>query len=292
MKFVIAADPFDDRNGGVIALHLLCHRLSEAGETALLWPSQPLLQAWRNPRRYLGWARYLLTGQRRRYRRGPFPNRLATRRDLDGAVVVYPEIVAGNPLGARHVVRWLLHRPGFHSGRVDYGADDLFFHYQDAFHDPALGDRRNRLALSWWNDEYRRWNYGERSGSCYLVKKGRGRPIVHDLRDSTLIDALSSREKAELFNSTAYFYTYDLHTMYARYAAFCGCIPIVVPQPGLAREQWTPHETERYGIAYGEEDIGWAVATRDRLLHQLTLDRAAEDAMLRSFVRTCQARFG
>lgn len=292
MKFVIVADSFDDRNGGVIALHLLCQRLTEAGETALLWPARPRLQLWRNPRRYLGWLRYHLTGQDRLFNTGPFAPRLARSRDLPGAVVVYPEIIAGNPLGARHVARWLLHKPGFHSGRVDYGKNDLFFYYHDAFYDPGLGDYKdNRLVVTWWNEEYRRYNYGERSGSCYLVKKGRGRPIVHDLRDSVLIDPLSHREKAEAFNRAKYFYTYDARTLYARYAALCGCIPIIVPQPGMTRDQWVSDEEERYGLAYGDEEIGWAIATRPLLLRRIEAEQAIEAAMVRSFIAKCRARF-
>lgn len=293
MKFVIAAAPFDDRSGGVIALHLLCRRLTEAGHTALLWPmDRPRLQAWRNPRRYLGWAKYHLTGRGDRFDFGPFPNRLARARDLKDAVVVYPEVVAGNPLRARRVARWLLHKPGFHTGVVDYGPNDLLFHYQDAFHDPAVGgEADDRLTLTWWNEEYRLTNHGERSGSAYLLKKGRDRPIVHDLADSVLVDALSHREKAQAFNRARFFYTYDLYTLYSRYAALCGAVPVVVPMPGVTREQWIARDEERYGLAYGEDDVDWAIATRPRLLEQIAAEQAAESAMLENFVRKCRARF-
>lgn len=292
MKFVIYAYTFDDRNGGAVVLHLLCQRLAEAGETALIWRAQPRFHFWPHVGSYVAWLRYYVTGQHRRYSMGPFDNEVATDADLPGAVVIYPEVVPGNPLKAGKVVRWLLHKPGFHSGQVEFGDDDLFFYYQDAFLDPALEQHRgNRLTLTWWNKEYRQFNHGDRSGSCYLVKKGRGRPIVHDLHDSVLIDALSHREKAQAFNKAKYFYTYDPYTLFSRYAALCGCIPIIVPQAGMTREQWVAREEERYGLAYGDAEVEWAVATRALLLRQIEREQATEAAMLQSFIEKCRARF-
>ncbi|MFS0774378.1 hypothetical protein [Sphingomonas sp. 1P08PE] len=297
MKFVIVTSSFDDRSGGVVVLHLLAQRLADLGATALLWPdNRPRLQYWRNwtnPRRYVSWLLYHLAPHRRAFDCGPFDTKLASIEDVnDETVVVYPETVNGNPLRARHVARWFLHKPGFHTKHLNYGQDDLFFYYQEAFYNPELGDYKdNRLAITWWNQEYRQFNYGDREGSCYLIRKGTDIPLVHDLRGSILIDPLSHRQKAEAFNRTKYFYTYDPYTLYARYAALCGCIPIVVPRSGMTREQWVPYEEERYGLAYGEEDIGWAVDTRDLLLRQITLELDMEAAMVRSFIEKCRAEF-
>ena len=293
MKFVIYAGSFDDRIGGTVALHLLCQRLADAGENSSLWPTDRLrLQFWRTPRRYLGWLRYHLTRQQRLFSKGPFTTRLARSGDLADAVAIYPELVAGNPLGARHVVRWLLHKPGFHTGKVEFGATDLLFYYQDAFHDPALGEYAGqRLTLTWWNTSYQVFNHGDRFGSAYLLRKGRGTPIVHDLHNSVLVDPLTHAEKAKVFNQAKYFYTYDPYTLYSRYAALCGCIPIIVPQPGVTREQWVPCVEERYGLAYGEEDIDWAVSTRHLLLQQIAREQAAETVMLQSFIQQCKTYF-
>ena len=62
--------------------------------------------------------------------------------------------------------------------------------------------------------------------------------------------------------------------MYSRYAALCGCIPIVVPIEGVSKQEWHPEKELRYGIAYGSGDVEWALQTREepraRLLKRKT----------------------
>lgn len=293
MKFVIFTHPFEEHSGGVIALHLLAQRLNDAGETALLWPfSRTRLRLRSSPRQYLAWLRDLLTRRHRRFERGPFATRLARASDLDDAIAVYPEVFSGNPLGTRTVARWLLHKPGFHTGKVDFGRDDLIFFYQQAFADPAMGGHAdNLLTLTWWNDAYSNRHLPDRSGSAYLVRKGKGRALVHDPTDSICIDALSHEKKAVVFNKSTYFFTYDPYTLYSRYAAICGCIPVVIPPDGLSKEEWVPSEEDRYGLAYGVKEIPWAIATRDLLLERIVQERAEEDAMLHAFIAKCRARY-
>jgi hypothetical protein len=287
--FIIWAPSFDDSSGGVIALHMLCRRLNEIGEHALIWePGRPAVTSPLELKEWLKAVRYEVGRTKRLYRRGPFSNPVAKRSDLKDAIVIYPEIVEGNPLGVEKVVRWLLHRPGYHTGQVAYGPHDLYFFYQEAFDDPKLNRfPDNRLTLTWFNEAYTDRGSGERSGTAYLIRKGEGRPIVHDLTDSTCVDHLSHEGRAEVFRRTKYFFTYDLYTMYGLYAALCGCIPVVVPDPALSKEDWTPREADRYGIAYGMDDVAWAIATRNILLERVQQVRQEQDEMVRRFVRRC-----
>ena len=290
-RFVVWAPGFSESNGGAILLHLLCRRLNEAGETALLWPAErpPL---WPNPGLMRGARRafrYRRSGGDEAYSTGPFPNRLASADDIEGSIIVYPEMVAGNPIGGDRVVRWFLHRPGFHSGVVDYGPNELYFYVVEPFNDPSINpDSDNRLTLQWTNEVYRDEGRPGRQGSCYLMRHGSGRPLSHDLADSVSIEHLSHAGKAEEFNRRERFYSYDPYTFYLWYAAICGCIPIVVPEPGVPIETWKEKKEDRYGIAYGEEDIPRAVATRGLLLAKLRERRQTEDEMVAAFIAKCK----
>jgi hypothetical protein len=295
LTFVIWAPAFNNESGGAIALHHLCHRLNKAGHRALLWPSYRVrITIPPRPGALLWNLRGWLRGWDRKFATGPFPNRLARAADLADAVVIYPEVVSGNPLRAGRVVRWLLHRPGhWTNGASEYGADDLFFFFQDAFNDPTINpDPDSRLVLAWHNDVYRDFGGSARRGTCYLLRKGKDRSLVHDVEGSILIDDLSHAHKAELFNRCERFYSYDPYTMYSQYAAMCGCVPVVVPQPGVSEETWLPSEEDRYGLAYGEDRIAWAIATRPALFERMSREIQAEEDMIARMVAKCRTRFG
>lgn len=294
LKFVIWAYSFDDRSGGVIALHLLCERLNELGHTAYVWETgRPSLRARPNIGEYVRALRYEVGRTKRLYSSGPFRNPRAKRKDLEDAIVVYPEVVEGNPLGSSAVVRWFLHRPGHHTGRYTAGDNDLCFFYMDSFNDPRLSiDPSNKLTLSWINEAYAQVNTGERVGSACLFRKGKERNPYPPAAGATIVDGMGHEEKARVFNERKHFFSYDLYTFYNVYAAICGCIPVIVPDPAISKEQWLPRIEDRYGLAYGIEETDWAVATRRLLLQRLRDVRAEEDRMLQSFVQKCRAKFG
>lgn len=299
MKFIIWTPLYRSDSGGIIVLHKLAKILQDSGHVALIWPKpKPLVFELKSIRGWLKLAKWL--GLRlksyimSRDIRSPYCLTLATKRDIHDSIVVYPEIVEGNPLGASRVVRWLLNKPGIIKGSVDFGADDLFFYFHEHFNDWAINPHKDRKlnVVDLMSDVYRNYNYGSRSGQCYMTKRGRNRTLSYHDPEAEKVDGLKHEELAIVFNKYKYFVCYDLYTMYCRYAAMCGCIPIVVPEEGLTKEQWRPEIDSRYGLAYGFEDIPWALETRSKLLELLGDTELNSMDSVKKFVVITQLYFG
>lgn len=261
-NFIIYAPPFKDDSGGIIVLHKLCHMLNALGYDACLWPNQLGVRPtfWKKLRRSIRKPPYAISPE--------YDSPIAKKTDLhDSSIVLYSEVDYGNPLAAKNVVRWLLHKPGFHTGVVNYGKDELIFFFDDYCLEPGYSVKpENKLFVLSLNSCYQSDGAEQRSGSCYMMRKGKGRQIIHDLTDSIQVDGLSHRETAEIFRKSQYFYSYDELTLYSQYAALCGCISIVIPDKFATREEWVEkHPISRYGIAYGLDDMDHAIQTRHKV---------------------------
>ena len=292
-EFIIYAPGFNDAVGGYIALHLLCHRLNKLHFKAALWPwGKPSFSfQWRSLRSYLG---YYLKRRWRNFPRGPFECPIVTQsRYIKKAVVIYPEIASGNPLGASKVARWFLHKPGYHTCEINYGNREIYFFYNEAFNDKAINpDADNLLRVTYFNPIYKRTNFGPRSGSCYLIRKGHKRILDQHPPGAIPIDNLTHEEKASVFNEVECLYSYDPYTFYVVYAALCGCVPVIIPEDGVSKEEWQPIAQLRLGLAYGAAEIELAKQQQDDLLAQLNAAIHEEDQMVCRFVQKCRSHFG
>lgn len=223
----------------------------------------------------------------------PALNTQLNDRPIDNhTIVVYPEITDHNPLNASHVVRWFLHKPGYLTGRIRYGDGELYFTYDKAVDDPELNKfPDNVLRVRWYrSDVYYKWNEGPREGTGYLLRKGRARADLSSIHNAEVLDGMTHVEMAVAFNKYRYFVTYDPYTMYTTYAAICGCIPIVVPIEGVTKSEWRSESA--FGIAYGFQDIPWAIQTRSDLLNYLAEENSRNFKSVRQFVDTSHAFFG
>lgn len=261
-NFIIYSPSYKGDSGGIIVLHKLCHILNEQGHKAYLWPDRiGTKQTYRKKLRNQLFPKHYITNPE-------FNTPVAKSSDLSSqSLVIYPETVIGNPLKGRRIARWLLHKPGFHTGKVGFTPGELIFAFDDYCIDTHYDiDPKNKLFVLALNSAYNAIEVGAREGSCYMMRKGLGRTLVHDLAGSIQVDGLDHEELAAVFRKTKYFYCYDELTLYSQYAALCGCISIVIPDQFKTRAEWVKnHPISKYGIAYGLDDVNHAVETQGKV---------------------------
>lgn len=296
LSFIVYSPPYDENVGGAIVLHKLCDMLNELGYPAFLWPFGKRRFTWRGALFYwaqavIRFARMLYCGASFRGSRSRSP--FAKTSQIDDAVVVYPETVLGNPLAAPRFVRWFLHNPTFHTGVERDFEGELYFYFIEAFreHLPKAVCGGRLTLLEYFRDIYRVENTQARHKECYLLRKGKNRDDLPSLDGRWVVDGLEHREMARAFNECTVCYIYDPYTLYATYAALCGCIPIIVPQAGVTKGQWLPEEQLRFGLAYGEDDIPYALATRGLLIARLEMDDEANLRTVKMFVERVREFF-
>jgi hypothetical protein len=196
--------------------------------------------------------------------KNPFSNEFARIDEInDNTVVIYPEIVSGNPLNAKNVVRWILLELGIEMPLDHYkkwSLNDKVYYWE------TKENIKNYKQLSspFLNTIiFKNNNSGERTKTCYLVKKGilihKNINYIHP-PNSIRIDNLSLQEINNIFNECKFFYTYDANTAYIIYATICGCIPIIYPIEGISKEEYFKNKIYYFndviynkGIVYGND---------------------------------------
>lgn len=287
-NYIIVAPPYGENNGGAIFLHNLVHELNIAGEQALLWPMGPIskLSTFQHLRLIL---------KNRRLKTNPdLDTPLARRSDLTSdSIVVYPEIVLDNPLGARNVVRWLLYKPGLRRP-YSFGPNEMFFRVGEITDLPQITGGAPNLLLWSINRRYRNEKRPNRTGVCYIVRKGSDKLRIPATETPDAIDiaGLTHAKINDVFNRCHTFYSYDEATMYSQYAAVTGCTSVVIPGLYKTRKEWAKnHALGIYGIAYGLDDIAHAQATRHKVLDLLLAHEKEGKATVANFLKLTKERF-
>jgi len=266
MHFIVVAPSYSEDSGGTIFLHELVNALNALGETAALSPMKPVYTPSR----------------RQRMKAAIFPEKFQTAPGLNTpiakpgdvtnkTIVVYPELVQGNPLGAKNVVRWLLYTPGVQHP-YSFGPDELFVRVAPFADLPELTGGAPDMFLWKVNRTYRNENRPDRSGACFMVRKWDDGPRHAVTDNARQVDGMSHAELNEVFNQCDTFYTYDDATMYSHFAAICGCLSVVIPTGDAERTKVVENQAlNKFGIAYdlSEDAFARARATQGQLLELL-----------------------
>lgn len=286
--YYICAPPWSYASAGVRALYLLCHALNRTGHAAFIVHT-PFSWRFRHP-----WTNHDL--------KAPMLEEWQAEEHLSRGlcpIVLYPEVVEGNPLDASVVVRWILNFPGLLGGHTQYEATEVCFGYSRELA-AAAGAPDQVLHLPTVDTRIFHPPLGpvERAGSCFFASKythvhgGTLLPITDGSFEITRWreDSLTPGQIADLFRRCEVFYAYE-NTALATEAVLCGCPAVFLPNPFLT-EQIGREELGTDGFAWGADasEVARARATVDRgAINYLRTYEAFWD-QLDAFITLTQAR--
>lgn len=267
LKYLIWSPEFSHQSGGITALHKLAESIAKKGIECYITTHGTVFGSLAKPIAGIHNFEY----------------------DRSTTMVIYPEVIIGNPLNATHVTRWLLNTPGVCGGDGIYSKNDLVYTYSDYYYSPV--DKRIDGKL-WIFDFKTNIFYNEnrnRSGQCFIVKKGRGKPLDKHRADAISIENFPGDEALrEIFNKCEYFICYDDACFHTVQAAMCGCTPIIIPRHDMDfNEYMDKNEMFRYGIAYGFDTIDHARNTQPQIMEHIKSLEDKSNKQLEKYIEHC-----
>jgi GT2 family glycosyltransferase len=225
--YVIVAPPYHDHSAGVRVLHELKRHLQERGFEAI------------------------------------------TTWDMDAtaptdAIVVYPEVVSGNPLKGRTVVRYILNHPGLLGGDKEYDESEILFACNEE-HLRRYVPSDDRILCVPVIEEFFRDEGLPRKGGCFYV--GKGADLVDKfpkLNGMTEIKNMTRQEVAYILKTSELLYTYDNFSMIIEEAKKCGC-PVKVMGEEIYKVGYDDHIKDFESQLDNFINITQAAATENRI---------------------------
>jgi len=251
---IYAKKGFNSHIGGIVVMFKLCRFLCETGVNAKLYSIKHTQNIICN-----------------NYYNGEF------KINYDNTVIIYPEIQEGNPLNAKHVVRWILAPVGCNTKTnivKTWGPKDLVYYYN---HEQTSNDAFYKMLTVLHINPDIIDKHLFKKNCCYTVRKAerihhKNYKFIHPVNSFEITRSHTQQNCIDFFNKYRYFVCYDPLCFYIVIAALCGCIPIVHKVAGLSKQEWLQttaaadylkhnNLTDLYGIAYGIDDIEYATKT-------------------------------
>lgn len=255
--YLIEGHDYQRNAAGVRVLHYLCHMLREADRDAFM-TSYVLNPHWN--------TRTADEEMQREIAR-------------DG-IVVYPEVEDGNPLQARHVVRYLLNIPG-RIREATFTERELTYYYCGLLEQYAPQNSRQlfipivdtRVFLTYSlpiREQKMVYRLLRRDEKIALKWFGKGKetpelPETKNAVEITLDWPDNPRLLANLFQMMGWFYSYQPYGAMVIESRLCGCPTVVIPNRYWDREAFAR------GTPGGMDGLAWGTAPEEILRAEQTL---------------------
>jgi len=264
-KIIIYTRPLDLNCGGIVALHNLAKCINDM----------------KNPE--ICAKLFIYNGLRYR---NDFCEDFASIEEAadENAVVIYPEIICGNPLNCKKVIRWILLDLGKEMPEDHYrnwGENDLVYYFNSTIkienYPEKKGNEYKLLSCLCIDPIVKQNNFENREDVCFSIRKANiihknGFQMVHPTNSFEITREHTQIQCVEFFNKYKWFMCYDALTFYIVIAPLCGCVSIVYKIEGLSEKEWIETTAaaeyckskgleKLYGIAYGRENMKHAEDT-------------------------------
>lgn len=220
--YYIESLKYDKRYAGVCALHLLCHALNISGEEAYVYTDDI------NPKLYTPKLTEDVIRQHKAENREP--------------IVIYPEIIHGNPRNARSVVRYVLNYPGLVGGPKKFHESDLLCYFGLEFSDGFDWQSQLYLRIPLVDQSvfYNKKQFKAEERKGFLFYPGRYPNGLEEFSEivqrSTIITYQwpeTQKEIAELFRKSELLYCVTNSAIITE-ALLCGCPVVLLSTPHTA----------------------------------------------------------
>jgi hypothetical protein len=210
--------------------------------------------------------------------------------DPEKTVVIYPEIIRGNPIGAKRVVRWILYNT-IQSIEDTWNPLDELWYYLPFFETSRKEDKKLLSAFDFKLNLLRDRKKEPSKENVLLLRKRT--PELDEWSESIKMEEPSSMQDfAEKVSDFKFFYTYDDATYYSIAASLVGCTSIILDPRMDPEEYRKKNPIFLYGVAFGTEldEIERAEKTKKLLRpHLLQLERESIH-QIKAFIKHWKAK--
>ena len=154
-----------------------------------------------------------------------------TREMQENDIIIYPEIIKGNPLLFRRVVRYVLYYPGVLGGDERYAANEYVITWDAIYLDGVPVLNLPLMDANLFYDEHL-----PKTQNCIFIHKGGIWRDIPELKSAVHItmDYPKDREElASLLKTTDILYSYDKYSMLNDEAFACGANVKIITEHGF-----------------------------------------------------------
>ncbi len=231
-KVLIATIPYDHRSGGVKLLYELANTLLVIGIEARIiffYGSDDQNQNW-------SWAQpsdaYLEQLRSQGIELKQFQYKDEQKEILENGITIYPDLIKGNPLGGKNIVRYVLNKNDSEFG------DDFVLLFSKIFRStynlvlfhPLINEYMNDVGALPWYERRMDVTYLGKGPSFFPCERIPGTVLIERTHPKT------QEELAIVLRNTRFIFNYDCVTALNFDALMCGVVPVLMHDAQISRK--------------------------------------------------------